>query len=379
MDNAELTRVDARLEKACVPEEVFGKLQAGTTAQRLAAARKVFLRLARTVHPDVYEEAADVARAGSAFKKLARFWEEAQAKIEAGTYGVADATTGFRPFVIQTAHCRYTLERLLTRGDLCNLYVGTASSAAGKRRVLLKVAIQPQDNYLVVHEASILRHLSAQENYPTVRHFLSQFVDTFPYTEQATGVVRQITVLSYLEGLFSIQEVKEAYPEGIDARDMAWIWRRLLIVLDFAHTHGIIHGGVLPTHILLHPEKHGVVLIDWSYAVRDPTITHTRLSAISAAYRAWYPAEVFARQETQPGLDIFMAGRCMIDLLGGDPQLRTMPESVPWQIQNHLKGCTLPHPQQRPQDVRLLRKEFDELLERLWGPRTFHAFSMPKH
>jgi hypothetical protein len=46
--------------------------------------------------------------------------------------------------------------------------------------------------------------------------------------------------------------VKEAYPRGIDAKDMAWIWRRVLLALDFAHTNKVIHGSVLPTHYLEH-------------------------------------------------------------------------------------------------------------------------------
>ncbi|HET8846445.1 MAG TPA: hypothetical protein VFN35_33590, partial [Ktedonobacteraceae bacterium] len=244
-------------------------------------------------------------------------------------------------------------------------------------RVLLKVAFKPQDNDLVANEARILGHLRSTDNYEAGRHFASQLIDSFPYEERTTGIVRQVTVLKYIDGLFSLKEVKEAYPHGVDVRDMAWMWRRLLVALDFAHKNSIIHGSVLPTHVLIHPEQHGLVLIDWSYAVFNPGVTHTWISALSTAYRAWYPEEVFAREEPQPGLDIFLAGKCMIELLGGDPQQRTMPDRVPWQIQSHLKGCTLPRPSQRPQDARVLRQEFDELLERLWGPRTFHPFSMP--
>lgn len=377
MENAELNRIDALLEKAHAPEEVFGTLE-GPAEEKLAAARKVFLRIAKAVHPDTIEGVEDVAKAGSAFKKLALYWEQAQAKIGDGTYGLTDSAAAFAPFTLHAQRGQYTFERLLTRGDLCNLYVGSALSATGKKRVLFKVPVKPQDNDLVANEARVLRHLRAGTGYPAARHFTSELVDAFPYEEHATGIVRQITVLSYVEGLFSLQEVRAAYPCGIDARDMAWIWRRLLIALDFAHTNTVIHGCVLPPHILIHPAQHGVLLIDWSYAVLDPATTHAWVSALSTAYKTWYPAEVFAREEPHAGLDVFMAARCMIELLGGDPLQRTMPTGVPWQIQNHLKGCTLPHPHQRPQDAHVLLQEFDELLARLWGPRTFHAFFMPR-
>jgi serine/threonine protein kinase len=376
MANAELNHIGTLLEKAHAPEEIFGDLQ-GTPPEKLTSARKIFLHIAKVVHPDAHPGAEEAEQAHVAFKKLNILWEQAQARISSGTYGLKDAAEAFVPFTIQTATGQYTLERLLIRGDLCNLYVGTTIGVAGKKQILLKVPIHPQDNDLVANEARILRHLHAGKNAQAAHHFVSQLVDAFSYEEHATGILRRLTVLSYVEGLFSLKEVRQAYPRGLDARDMAWIWRRVLIALDFAHTNNVIHGSVLPPHILIHPEQHGVVLIDWSYAVLDPASTHTWVSAISSDYRAWYPAEVFARQEPQPGLDISMAGRCMIDLLGGDPQQRSMPDSVPWQIQSHLQGCTLPHPHQRPQDARILLQAFDELLERLWGRRTFHAFSMP--
>ena len=376
MESAELTHIGRLLEKAYTPEEIFGDLQ-GSSTEKLAAARKVFLHIAKAVHPDAHPGADEATQASVSFKKLTVLWEQAQARIGHGTYGSKDAAEAFVPFHIQTASGQYTLERLLTHGDLCNLYVGTTIDTEGKKQILLKVPIYPQDNDLVANEARILKHLQAGTNAQAARHFVSQLVDAFAYEEHATGILRRLTVLSYVEGLFSLKEVKAAYPHGIDARDMAWIWRRVLIALDFAHTNKVIHGSVLPVHILIHPEQHGVVLIDWSYSVLDPAATHTWISAISSDYRAWYPTEVFARQEPQPGLDISMAASCMIDVLGGDPQQRSMPASVPWQIQSHLQGCTLPRPHQRPQDARILLQEFDELLARLWGPRKFHVFSMP--
>lgn len=376
MENAELTHISTLLGNAHSPEDIFGALQ-GTPTEKLACARKIFLHIAKIVHPDTNPGVEETQQAHSSFKRLTLFWEQAQAKISDGTYGII-AAGAFAPFTMHTATGQYTLERLFCQGDLCNLYMGTVTNTAEKKQVLLKVPIHPQDNDLSVNEARILRHLRAGSSYQAARHFISQCVDAFPYEEQITGIMRQIIVLSYVSGLFTLKEIKEAYPRGIDAKDMAWIWRRVLLALDFAHTNKVIHGSVLPTHILIQPEQHGVVLIDWSYAVLDPAATHTWISAISADYRAWYPAEVFARQEPRPGLDIFMAASCMIDLLGGDPHQRTMPTSVPWQIQSHLHGCTLPLPHQRPQDARLLLQAFDELLEQLWGPRAFHVFAMPR-
>jgi hypothetical protein len=67
----------------------------------------------------------------------------------------------------------------------------------------------------------------------------------------------------------------------------------------------------------------------------------------------------------------------MYELLGGDPLKRTLPGHIPWQLASHLQGCTLANLRQRPQDARRLLNDFDALIARLWGSRTFRAFVMP--
>jgi hypothetical protein len=376
MNSAELDHLSTMLNKARGPEEVFGPLM-GTRSEKLDAARKVFRQMAKVAHPDGYQGTGDFERAGTIFKRLTTLWEQAQLRIEQGIYGKAGIENTFIPFMIRTSTRQYSIEHLLARGDLCMLYTGSFTLADGQTRGLLKIPMKPGNNDLIANEARILSHLWACEGYEKLRHFVPQLVDNFAYLEQETGVVRNINVFTYTDGLYSLKEVREAYPGGIDPKDMAWIWRRVLIALNFAHSNRVIHGAILPTHIMIHPEQHGLVLIDWSYAVLRPAETGERISAISSAYRDWYPAEVFAREEPTPGLDIAMAAKCMIDLLGGDPHKRTLPETLPWQLQSYFKGCTLPNPRQRPQDAYALLQDFDTLIERLWGPKKFHAFTMP--
>lgn len=377
MTDAELDRVSLMLGKARSPEEVFGTLT-GTRSEMLDTARKIFRQMAKVVHPDSYQGTAEFARAEASFKLLTRLWEQAQAKIERGTYGTPDTTASFEPFILNAGARHYTVERLLTRGDLCNLYISTFTGVDKKEQVIIKVPVKPGDNDLVANEARVLGHLCENKEYEKCRHFVSQLVDHFSYHEKETGAQRNVNVISYIDGFYSLKEVKEVYQGGIDPKDMAWIWRRLLVALSFAHTNHVIHGAVLPTHILIHPEQHGVVLIDWSYAVLYPETSGERISAISSMYREWYPVEVFAKQQPTPALDIAMAGKCMIDLLGGDPHKRTMPAIVPWQVQNFLRACTIASPNQRAQDAYQLLEDFDNLIGRLYGPRKFHKFTMPE-
>jgi serine/threonine protein kinase len=377
MGRIELDHIRTSLDNAHTPEEIFGILT-GTRAERIEAARRVFRQIAKIAHPDLYQGTADFDRANTVFKKLSHLWELAQARIEDGTYGTTRQTYTFTPFSIRTSKCQYHIEKSLTQGDLCNLYLGISSRSDKQKRCLLKFPIKPEDNDLVLNEIRILAHLKKGNEYEKLRHFISQPVDTFSYQERASGIMRQVNVLSYQEGWYSLKEVREAYPHGIDTRDMAWMWRRLLVALGFAHANHVIHGAVLPPHVLISPSQHGVMLIDWSYAVLQPAITGEYIRAISSSYREWYPAEVFAKEEPTPGLDISMATMCMVYLLNGNPHKRTPPATLPWQLQNYLKGCMLPRPQQRPQEVSILLDDFDALIERLWGPRRFHQFVMPE-
>src|SRR6516164_8396933 len=109
---------------------------------------------------------------------------------------------------------------------------------------------------------------------------------------------------------------------------MAWMWRRLLVALGFAHRCGLVHGAVLPEHVLIQPHDHGLVLIDWAYAVAASPATGERVTAISAAYAAWYPAEIMRKEPPAAGTDLAMAARCVVALLGGDPLQGALPAHV---------------------------------------------------
>ena len=366
MKQAELERISDILQRAATPEDVFGKL-VGTPEEMLEEGQVLFRQMAKVTHPDLYAATAERTRANQVFTQLSRLWEQARAKIASGTYGVQSDVT---PFTLHTSTTTCTVTRLLARGDICALYAG---HAVGLGPRVLKIPLQPTDNDLLANEARILKRLQANRDYARLRYFVSQLTEHFAYQETRAGITRQINMLTYLDGLYTLKEVRAAYPQGVDPRDMAWMWRRLLVALGFAHASGVVHGAALPPHILIQPREHGVVLIDWCYAVREGE----RISAISSAYRAWYPAEVFAHEEPLPGLDIAMAARCMVELLGGDPLKQTLPASVPWQLASYLQGCMLANPSQRPQDARRLLSDFDELIARLWGARAFRAFVMP--
>jgi hypothetical protein len=252
------------------------------------------------------------------------------------------------------------------RGDLAQLQLVSHDRGPA----LVKLVRDPRDNDLIEREAVALRQL-ASDGEERFRAYVPRLFESFRHRDADTGVLRRANVISHLPGFSSLAEVRAAMPEGVDPRDAAWMWRRLLVALGFAHRAGVVHGAVLPVHIMIHPGDHGLALVDWCYSVPScyaQTDPSGLVPAIVTRFADWYPAEVAARRPASPGTDIFMAARCMTELMG---------DRIPRALSLFARGCRLRAPRRRPADAWALLGELDELLERLYGPRTFRPFTIP--
>jgi hypothetical protein len=304
------------------PDQLFGRADPGGT----------YRRLARLTHPD-----SAGPHASGAFAKLSMLWR-ARERV-----------------TIRTRDQTYELRRPAFRGDLASLYE--------VHNGLLKLVRESSCNDLMVREARALRAI-ADRGDPRYLPYVPRLVETFRHRDPATGTVRRANVIAAAPGLRSLAEVAAQHPHGLDARDAAWMWRRLLVVLGLAHRAGVVHGAVLPEHVLIQPGEHGVVLVDWCYAASSPG---ERIAALVPRYRHKYPSEVLDGDEPGPGTDIFMASRLMTDLMG---------PKTPRSLRAFAEGCQLRSLRQRPDDAWALLGELDQALHRLYGPRKFRPFTM---
>jgi hypothetical protein len=287
-----------------------------------------YRQLARAVHPD--RVAADRrAEATRAFSRLATLWRK---------------------------HRGYGFGPLAYSGDLANLYEVPGGH--------LKLVRNPANNDLMDREARALAVI-ADRGDPRYLPYVPRLVSSFRHRDPASGAERRANVLAAgASGLHSLVEVRSAYPRGVDPRDAAWMWRRLLVALGLAHHSGVVHGAVLPEHVLIQPTGHGVVLVDWCYAAIG---SGDRIPAVVTARRDWYPREVLDRSSPGPGTDIAMAAGCLRYL---------MADRAPDPLRDFAAGCSQPALRHRPDDAWRLLREFDGLLERLYGPRKFRPFSL---
>jgi hypothetical protein len=221
----------------------------------------------------------------------------------------------------------------------------------------------PANNDLVANEARLLSTLQREVD-GKYRAYFPELVAGFRHRDSKDGVMRRVNVLTRLDGFYNLREVREAYPGGVEARSVAWMWRRLLVAVGAAKQAGVVHGCITPDHVLILPEQHGLVLVDWCYGVE----TGGTISAISPTWRSAYPREVLAKAAVDGGVDVAMAAWTCLWLMG---------ERAPKQLVAFGQGCMMKSPGMRPKDGWEVLSEFNELLERLWGKRKFVPFAMP--
>jgi hypothetical protein len=291
--------------------------------------------LVKIVHPDV-APAGRSATATAALARLSALWADRDGRV------------------LTTKRATYRIGDLVASGDIADL-------SELDDNALLKLPRRPGDNDLMRAEAAALTTLWT-EGEPKHRAYAPRLIETFTHEDQ-TGARRTANILERAPGFVSLAEVRTAFPQGLDPRDAAWMWRRLLAGLGWAHRAGVVHGAVLPEHVLIHPAEHGLVLVDWCYSV-TPGAT---IPAIVAKHRDRYPPEVSAKRPATAATDIYLATVLM----------RRLIKDPPPALRRFADGCSYDAPRMRPQDAWQLLGEFDELLEDLYGPRRFRAFAMP--
>jgi serine/threonine protein kinase len=321
------------------------------------------------------------------------------------------------PSVIEGPTQRYTIKGIKAEGDLATLYDGTYANGGGDHHVVVKITRDKENNDLVWNEAGILAALAPSPT-STFFHYIPNLLDSF---ETKDG--KRVNVLDSIPTpVASFEDILRAYPKGLDYRDVVWMYKRTLIGLGYAHTKGVVHGAVIPPHVMIFPETHGAHIVDWSYALNfasivvpkvvDPKVkapippkaknaweklladaeydpdpvrpkgpppdpNRMYVKAISVAWESFYAPEILVKRTPTPATDLFQAAKCAVYLLGGDVETNQMPDTVPPQVKAFLQASLLPATSARPQDAWELHDSFDRLMLAVVGERKFRPFVMP--
>jgi len=328
------------LEKACCPEDVFG-----SGDDPLASYKK----LARACHPDLHSDPI----AKKTFQKLNDLKEVAEKRISDGEYGKRTPLPHCTPMEIG----KYRVKRKPIVGDIADLYYVEGSSR------LVKVARSYDDNDLMRAEAKALKLLDGITG--PVRDGAPILAETFQINGSRK---REANVISAFPGFVTAQEVHSKMT--VDARTAVWMFKRILSLLTWVHHFGLVHGSILPSHVLFYPDndghvdvdprKHSIRLIDWCYSVDFKN--RTRLSSWVPAWKDHYPPELIEKKSISPASDIFMAAKLMIYL--------DKNQDLAGPLFDVLKKCLQKDPDKRYQSA---KEVFD-----VWVAAASNLYGKPK-
>jgi hypothetical protein len=333
--------------------ELFGTL---ADDQRTNLRRK-YHQLVAQVHPDLHPK--EQVAAQEALCQINEWYRQALAQIEQGVYGnsvTLDLNTPFGHFISYNQPWQ---------GDLASLYPLQHNG----EELLLKVVRKPHNNDLLEAEAKALQTIEQGLAKDRLRGHFPQLKASFGW-QSADLSVHRINLLGRAVGYLPLNEVIKAFPNGLELGDAAWIFNRIVAALGKTHELGLVHGAILPCHILIDPHDHNAIVIDWCYSVQ----IGQNIRSISPSHKADYPPEVLQKLPAQAATDLYMAARCMLHLLGAKSALEELPKQVPNAMRALLRACLIPAPHRRYGSAWQLYDDFRELLEKLYGPARFRPF-----
>lgn len=274
----------------------------------------------------------------------------------------------------------------LGSGDAARLYACQVKPASATRYYreqgapnVFKIAAKPAGNEALRNEATTLQLLTSSAGFGPHQPFVPRLIESFEYVDE-TRERRRANVLAYdakIESpreLYSLLEVRAAYRDGLDARDAAWIFRRLLNVLAAVHDRGVAHNAVTPAHVLIEPNDHKLVLVGWSNAGGADARPHQ--ATADPLVRTWRSGYDVPRGVGR-SIDLTLAARTMIFLLGGDWLALSIPDSVEPSLRRFLERCAMGGDMSGAGSAAKVLADFDRLIESAWGKRAFRPFSMP--
>ncbi len=342
----------AELKNARYPEAIFG-----ISGDALDS---VYREWVKVVHEDkVSTKLKPVAH--EAFLLLTKWKEQAEGKVTRGTYGDNKPTV---MATLRTKTASYNLTNILVEQDIASLYEGTSDKGTP---VVVKVCRSPVNNDLMKGEADLLAKLPADLD-PKHTAYFPNLLDSFEVQQGKIKV--RANVFNFTSGAVSLEEVRTAYPKGVDPKDAAWMWNRMLEALHLLHGQGYIHANLTPDRFLIVPETHQGILIDFCYArkVGQPA------KAISPKWKGFYPDELLEKKELDLSADLYMVSNCMNYLLGADLK-GLIPRGTPIALAGLLRSCWFGRAH-RENSAKRLHADFKEVRKGLGWKTGFRPFSL---
>ena len=171
-----------------------------------------------------------------------------------------------------------------------------------------------------------------------------------------------VIAMTYIDGV-TIDKIVQKHG-GIDPEHVCWMTQRLLNALNYLHAHGIVHCDVKPNNIIVKPEEHNAILVDYGFASLRPK-QQTKPGGYTEAFAA---PELIYEKPPLPQTDLYSLAMTMMYALGGNPIKKTYPLNVPSEMSEFFNKFLSSNPLHRPDwEKNDLVKELSDLRVKVFG------------
>ena len=300
----------------------------------------------------------DTTVSAERFHKAFRAWNSPESYPIPAWFSIGDSYWGSGEFI--------------TSGDISDVYAGLRARWPTEL-VIIKILRDLRDVIPFDREWEALQILQ-QSSAPGADLFSSLLPQPVMHGNISNGdhAGQRANIFRWSSGFnHTFEEVIEVYPQGIPPRASIWVWRRMLETLSFIHNSGMVHGAVVPSHLLVQDNEHGVKLVGYT-AADHPGKT---LQTISPRYASFYPKSM---RSLSAQLDLTMSARCMIAILGGDPNTGALPKAVPSRLARLVQQTAESAPGASTKaDAWSLREELGAIAREVFGAPQFNPIVMP--
>lgn len=364
--DADLQPIYERVMQAARPEDAFRELTVFIPPRLLALdLNSQVEEMRRVLDPGAYSALDDKDAAALALARLEILYKEAIARDEKGLYVLDDYTSMPLPSGgqrISVGELECAVGPRLHEGRYSTVYRGRVRTPEGSGGVVLKVANAVSQNPYLFNEIRMLDILHRRDvgYWRHLPFMLGRFM-----AGERVGIVER-----YFEGL-TLSELRDnrLHKQGLDQRHMVWVMDRMLGLLWYVHSIGVIHGQINPDRIRIRPSNHNAMLTGWGNAIYRPVTTGERVTPAGGVFEA---PEVGEGGHVGPWTDIYSLGKTLIWLVGGNPQTNEIPDSVEDVLQRFLRNMVRKSPRARPQDAKQLYDAQNRIKDSLWERRFLH-------
>jgi serine/threonine protein kinase len=305
----------ARRKKTDIPKNLYDVLEVSPRA-RDSVIKASFKALMKEYHPDVCEDdriAKSLTGAHRVLtnKKQRTKYDQERSDLEGKIIG------------------GYRVLELIAEGGFGKTYKGEQVILNAPVCIKHGHNVSPQDEEILLEEAKSvwdLRHYSI----PTMR-------DLLKLDDGSLALVMSYVPGPTLEKI--VDKVGKVEPEHV-----CWITERVINALMYLHFNGVVHGDIKPQNIIIQPESHTVVLVDYGLSAIRPDNASS-----NKGYTPYFASPEQKRGSTiLPESDFYSLGMTMIYALGGDVRTKEVPDYTPDPVCDFIRGMIVHDVLSRP-------------------------------